>query len=98
MRKPIAGTGGKPMATGSKRIIPMSGPRPGMAPTIRPMMIPANVRPRASGDRKTSSPADRNSKIMAHLPGDKDVPDAERKNDIQENFENERKARSNGNG
>ena len=42
------------MAKGSKRMIPINGPRPGMAPTTSPTMIPANVRPKASGDRKTS--------------------------------------------
>src|SRR6056297_1296989 len=97
IRNPIAATGGNPMATGSRRTIPISGPRPGIAPTTRPIMIPANVSPRARGDRKTSSPAERKSRIKAYLPRNEDVPDAEWQHDIQEDFEDEGKTGGDGN-
>ena len=64
IRKPIAGTAGKLIATGSNRIIPMRGPSPGMAPTINPTIIPVKVNIKANGDVKTSKPAEKNSKII----------------------------------
>jgi hypothetical protein len=62
------------MATGSNNIIPISGPRPGIAPTTSPTTIPVKVRVRIRGDKNTSSPTDKKSKIIELLPWNVDTP------------------------
>ena len=74
IKKPIAATAGKPIATGSNKIIPISGPRPGIAPTISPTIMPIKVKISANGDEKTSKPAEKKSMIIRCLPWYKDSP------------------------
>jgi len=56
IRNPIAANGGRVIATGKSKIIPMRGPRPGRAPTSRPNNTPSNVSPMASGVKNNSNP------------------------------------------
>jgi hypothetical protein len=74
IKKPIAATAGKPIATGSNKIIPISGPRPGIAPTTSPTIMPVKVKISANGDEKTSNPAEKKSMIIRCLPWYKDSP------------------------
>ena len=69
INSPIAATGGRPIATGRSRMIPISGPSPGSAPTRRPNMTPISVSPIASGVENSSNPVVRDSASMVVYHG-----------------------------
>ena len=56
IKNPIAGIGGSDMAAGKRRMMPISGPRPGSAPTRSPIMIPNKVSPIERGFKKSYFP------------------------------------------
>lgn len=65
----MAVTGGSSMAKGSIRMIPISGPSPGSAPTTRPKRTPSTVSPMAIGVRESAKPAERESINMFGYQG-----------------------------
>ena len=64
----IAGIGGSDMAAGNSSMLPISGPRPGSAPTKSPIMIPNKVSPIERGFKKSSKPYRKESIGMINSP------------------------------